>query len=260
MPKPAKTLATIEITVQQGVGVVWMNRPEVRNALNAAMVGELIAALAGFATDDDVRAIVLAGHGPVFCAGADIKEGRPAKPAKNAATLAALLLALDALPKPTVARVHGSAFGGGLALIGACDIAVAATGAEFSVSEVRLGLAPAIVGPYVMRAIGESQARRYFLTGERFSAAEAYRIGLVHELAQDEALDATVNAILGHLVQGGPNAQRATKKLIAATAGKPITTALLKAAERRAGHTSAEAIEGLRAFRGRRAPPWHPEA
>src|SRR3977135_1209837 len=201
------THETIEIPVGLGVAVLWLNRPDVRNAFNDTMIAELSAAFGELERDPAVRAVVLAGRGKVFCAGADLnwmkrmggldfEENR-----KDAKAFGAMLARLHALAKPTVARVHGAAFAGGMGLIAACDIAVASVETEFSVSEVRVGLAPATISPYVLAAMGERAAHRYFLTGERFPAAEAYRIGFVQELSQPAELDATVNAILAEIVQ-----------------------------------------------------------
>jgi methylglutaconyl-CoA hydratase len=258
------THETIEIQAGRGVAVLWLNRPEVRNAFNETMIAELTAAFAELESDPKVRAVVLAGRGKVFCAGADlnwmkrmgeldIDENR-----KDAMAFGTMLNRLHAMKKPTVARVHGAAFAGGMGLIAACDIAVASTDTEFAVSEVRLGLTPATISPYVLAAMGERAAHRYFLTAERFPAAEAYRIGFVQELAQPAELDATVNAILGELVQGAPGAQGVTKDLIQAVAGRPITSELMvDMAGRIAGaRASAEGKEGARAFLEKRRPAW----
>jgi methylglutaconyl-CoA hydratase len=255
---------TIEIQLGQGVAVLWLNRPEVRNAFNETMIAELTAAFGELETDPAVRAVVLAGHGKVFCAGADLNwmkrmgemdfdENR-----KDAMTFGAMLNRLHSLKKTTVARVHGAAFAGGIGLIAACDIAVASTDTEFSVSEVRLGLTPATISPYVLAAMGERAARRYFLTAERFSAAEAYRIGFVQELAQPAELDATVNAILGEVVQGAPGAHALTKDLIHAVAGQPITSDLMRDMATRiaTARASDEGREGVRAFLDKRSPSW----
>ncbi|TMG77876.1 MAG: enoyl-CoA hydratase/isomerase family protein [Betaproteobacteria bacterium] len=257
---------TIEIQQGQGVAVLWLNRPEVRNAFNEAMITELSTSFAELDADAAVRAVVLAGRGKVFCAGADlnwmkkmgelgIEENR-----KDAVAFGSMLNRLYALKKPTVARVHGAAFAGGIGLVAACDIAVASTETEFCVSEVRLGLQPATISPYVLAAMGERTARRYFLTAERFTAAEAYRIGLVQELAQARELDATVNSILGELVQGAPGAQAATKALIRAR--RPITPELMAdMAERIASaRASDEGREGARAFLEKRSPKWLEQA
>ena len=255
---------TIEIQAGRGVAVLWLNRPEVRNAFNETMIAELTAAFGELEEDPDVRAVVLAGRGKVFCAGADLnwmkKMGEMdfAENRRDAMAFGAMLNRLHALAKPTVARVHGAAFAGGMGLIAACDIAVASVDTEFSVSEVRLGLMPATISPYVLAAIGERAAHRYFLTAERFPAAEAYRIGLVQELAQSAELDATVNAILGELVQGAPGAHAATKDLIGAVARRPLASELLADMATRiaSARASEEGREGMRAFLEKRQPAW----
>jgi len=258
------TYATIEIQAGQGVAVLWLNRPEVRNAFNETMIAELTAAFGELEADRAVRAVVLAGRGKVFCAGADLnwmkrmgeldfEENR-----KDALVFGAMLSRLHSMKKPTVARVHGAAFAGGMGLIAACDIAVASVETEFSVSEVRLGLAPATISPYVLAAMGERAAHRYFLTAERFPAAEAYRIGFVQELSQPAELDATVNAILGELVQGAPAAHAVTKDLIHTVAGRRIDSELMDDMATRiaTARASAEGKEGVRAFLEKRRPAW----
>jgi len=257
---------TLEVEIHHGVAVVWLNRPEVRNAFNAVMIGELCAAFTALRARSDVRALVLAGHGEAFCAGADIgwmKKTAGASLARNyeeALGLAEMLHSLDTLPQPTIARVHGAVFGGGLGLVAACDIAVATQDAEFCISEVKLGLTASTISPYLVRAMGARAARRYFLTAERFAAAEAYRIGLVHELTLNAEIDGAINALLGHLVQAGPSALAATKDLIAHVANAPIDEALMaETAKRIAGaRSSAEGKEGLSAFRDKRAAAWMP--
>ena len=259
---------TIEIETARGVAVLWLNRPEVRNAFNEIMIAELTSAFGELEADPEVRAVVLAGRGKVFCAGADLNwmkrtgemdfEGN----LKDAMAFGAMLKRLHDLKKPTVVRVHGAAFAGAMGLIAACDIAVASTDTEFSVSEVRLGLTPATISPYVLAAMGERAARRYFLTAERFPAAEAYRIGFVQELVQIDELDAAVNAILGQLVQGAPGAQAVTKDLIHSVVRRPITPELVNdMADRIArARASEEGKEGVRAFFEKRHPAWLQEA
>jgi len=255
---------TIEIHAERGVAVLWLNRPEVRNAFNETMIAELTAAFGELDADPSVRAVVLAGHGKVFCAGADLnwmkrtgemdfEENR-----KDAMAFGVMLNRLHWIGKPTIARVHGAAFAGGMGLIAACDMAVASTETEFAVSEVKLGLTPATISPYVLAAMGERAARRYFLTAERFSAAEAYRIGFVQEIAQPHELDATVNAILGEIVQGAPGAHKVTKELIGAVAGRPLDAKLLAdmAARIATARASEEGKEGVRSFLEKRAPAW----
>lgn len=259
-----KKYETLEIQTGHRTAVVWLNRPEVRNAFNDIVVAELTDVLGALEEDPEVRAVVLAGRGKAFCAGADLNWMRRMADYSfeenygDAHRLAAMLHKLYALNKPTIARVHGAAYAGGLGLIAACDIAVASQEAEFCVSEVKLGLAAATIGPYLVRAIGERQARRYLLSAEVFTAAEAYRIGLVQELATTEELDATVNWILGFLVQGGPAAQVAGKDLIRAVAGAPLTPDLIADTATRIAslRASDEAKEGISAFLEKRPPSW----
>ncbi len=255
---------TIDIETAHGVAVLWLNRPEVRNAFNETMIGELTAAFGELEADPAVRAVVLAGRGKVFCAGADLnwmkrmgdmgfEENR-----NDAMGFGTMLNRLHAMKKPTIARVHGAAFAGGMGLIAACDIAVASTDTEFSVSEVRLGLTPATISPYVLAAMGERAAHRYFLTAERFPAAEAYRIGFVQDLVQPAELDATVNAILGAVIQGAPGAHALTKDLIRAVAKRPITPELMAEMAGRiaTARASDEGREGVSAFLEKRTPSW----
>lgn len=257
-------METIEIDTRNGIAIVWLNRPEVRNAFNPTMVTELGDAFTRLARDRAVRALVVAARGPAFCAGADLNEMKRTANAgakeSNASALrwARMLYSLASFPKPTVARVHGAAFAGGIGLVAACDIAVAAQAAEFCVSEVKLGLVPAMMGPYVIAKIGEAAARRYFLTAERFDAAEAYRLGLVQELASAEELDATINGILGHVIEGAPGAHAGTKALIREALARPIdATIVARSAKRNAqARMSAEGKEGVRAFLERRKPAW----
>ncbi len=255
---------TIEIQTGQGVALLWLNRPEVRNAFNETMIAELTAAFGELEADAAVRAVVLAGRGKVFCAGADLNwmkrmgEFSFDENRKDALKFGTMLNRLHTLKKPTVARVHGAAFAGAMGLIAACDIAVASTDTEFSVSEVRLGLTPATISPYVIAAMGERAAQRYFLTAERFPAAEAYRIGFLQELVQPQELDATVNAILGHLVQGARGAQASTKELIRSVARRPLTPELMADMAQRiaSARASDEGKEGVRAFLEKRSPSW----
>jgi methylglutaconyl-CoA hydratase len=255
---------TIEIQTGHGAAVLWLNRPEVRNAFNETMIAELTSAFGELDADPDVRAVVLAGHGKAFCAGADLKwmkrmaEVDFEENRRDAMTFGAMLNRLHTLRKPTVARLHGAVFAGGMGLAAACDIAVASTDTEFCLSEVRLGLIPATIGPYVLAAMGERAAHRYFLSAERFTAAEAYRIGFVQELTQPHELDATVNALLGQLVQGAPGAHAAAKELLRAIAHRPIDAALTgdMAARIATARASDEGREGMRAFFDKRPPAW----
>jgi methylglutaconyl-CoA hydratase len=254
----------IDIQVKGGTCVVWLNRPEVRNAFNEAMIAELTAAFTEIEGNADARTVVLAGRGKAFCAGGDvnwmkkmaglsIEENRT-----GAMAMAAMLNRLYTLKKPTVARVHGAAFAGGMGLAAACDVAVASSETEFCVSEVRLGVIPATISPYVLAAMGERAAHRYFLTAERFTAAEARRLGLVHEVTQPEELDTTVNKICGHLMQGAPGAQAAAKDLIRSVARRAVTPELLADTADRiaAAWVSDEGKEGIRSFLEKRAPAW----
>src|SRR5499427_4889826 len=256
--------STIEIHTQHGGAVLWIKRPEVRNAFNEAMIAELAAAFDQLDADLSVRAIVLAGRGKVFCAGADLNWMRRMgemdfeENRRDAMAFGAMLNRLHRMKKPTIARVHGAAFAGGMGLIAACDMAVASTETEFAVSEVRLGLTPATISPYVLAAMGERAARRYFLTAERFPAAEAYRIGFIQEIAQPDELDATVNAILGEIVQGAPGAHAVTKELIGAVAKRPLDSSLLAdmAVRIATARASDEGKEGVRSFLEKRSPAW----
>jgi methylglutaconyl-CoA hydratase len=258
------TYSTIEIHVDHGVAVIWLNRPEVRNAFNETMIAELSAAFGELDAEPSVRAVVLAGRGKVFCAGADLnwmkrmgemdfEENR-----KDAVAFGAMLHGLYTMKKPTVARVHGAAFAGGMGLIAACDIAVASIETEFAVSEVRLGLTPATISPYVITAMGERAARRFFLTAERFPAAEAYRIGFVQEIARFDELDASVNVILGEIVQGAPGAHAVTKELIRAVAKRALSPELMAdtAVRIATARASEEGKEGVRSFLEKRQPAW----
>jgi len=258
----------IEVAERNGVALVTLNRPDRHNAFDETMISELTQALATIADTPRLRAVVLLGAGESFCAGADLAwMERMAgfsyeENVGDARALARLLQALASLPKPTIARVHGPAYGGGVGLVACCDIAVAAMEATFALSEAKLGLIPATIGPYVIEAIGARAARRYFLTAERFDAAEAYRIGLVHDIVPSlEALDERVNELLGHLMVAGPHAQAACKALTRAVAHRPIDERVVAdTAERIATvRASDEAREGIAAFLGRRAPAWVPE-
>lgn len=257
---------TIETALNEGVALIWLNRPELRNALNDTLIAELTDAFERAIDDDSVRAILLAGHGKAFCAGADLnwmKRAREFTPEQNRAdtvALARLLRLMYESPKPTVARVHGPAFAGGMGLVTACDIALASTDAKFCLSEVKLGLIPAMISPYVVKAMGESTARRYFLTAEVIEAAEAYRIGLVHDLSMPAELDDKVNEILGHLVQAGPQAVRETKRLIRDVSGRTIDEALLTDTAERIARVRAsdEGQEGIASFLEKRKPAWVP--
>ena len=250
----------------RGVATLLLDRPRERNALGAELIERLIGALAELAEDRTVRIVLLAGEGPAFCAGADIGEMRAAGEAgtarneSDARRFATLLQRLERLPRPTIAVVHGAAFGGALGLIAACDIAVAGASARFALSEVRLGLVPAMISPYVVRAIGARQAQRWFLTGETFDAATACRIGLVHEAVDDGALIATVDRLIDALRAGGPAAQLEAKRLLRHVTGRSdaVDEALLGRTANWIARLRAsdEGAEGLAAFLERRKPGW----
>src|SRR5882672_4468649 len=211
----------LQTEIRGGVATIRMNRPDVHNAFDDALIAALTAELRRLDQLPEIRVIVLAANGKSFSAGADLNwMQRMAKYSReenlrDAMALADLMRTLNGMKKPTVARIQGAAFGGGIGLVACCDIAIAGTEAAFSLSEVRLGLIPSVISPYVIAAIGEREARRYFLTAERFDATEARRIGLVHDVADSEALDEAVANIVGQLLKGGPQALAAAKKLIA---------------------------------------------
>jgi methylglutaconyl-CoA hydratase len=231
---------------------VTMARPERRNAFDASLIAELTEA---FTDVGDARAVVLAGDGPSFSAGADVEWMRSSVDLSyddnvaDALRLRAMLDAIDSCPAPTIARVQGHALGGGCGLVACVDIAVAAPDAQFAFSEVKLGIVPAVISPFALAKIGTGAARRWFVTGERFSADTALRIGLTHEVADD--LDAAVDAVLGELLTAGPEAARAAKELARAPQTADET------ARRIAAHrTGAEGQEGLRAFLEKRPATW----
>ena len=246
------------------VGRVWLNRPDIRNALNGALIRELAAAFADFAADDGVRAIVLGGSGKAFCAGADLAFMKEVggytweQNRADAETLAEMLWTLYTCPVPVVARIHGDCYAGGLGIASVCDIRVVAEGVNFSLSEARLGLLPATISPYVVRAMGEQAARRYFVTAERFGAAEARACGFAHEVTAPDALDAKVDELVAALVANGPMATRACKKLVQDVAGREITPDLRAETARRIAdiRASAEGKEGVSSFLEKRKPSW----
>jgi methylglutaconyl-CoA hydratase len=245
------------------VATVSLARPESRNALNAALIEEISRCFGELAEDDAVRVVVLTGEGPSFCAGADIGYMRDTagfsyeENLEDARRLAEMYRSVDELPKPVVAKLRGAAIGGGAGLVAASDLAVAEGGTRFAFSEVRLGIAPATIAPFVVRKIGASRARALFLTGERFGAGWAREIGLVHEVAPEEELDSATESVVSWLLQGGPAAQAAIKALLRQVeATEPmealgLMTGLI--AELRAGE---EGQEGLGAFLEKREPRW----
>ena len=257
---------TIAVERRNGIGIVSLNRPDVHNAFNDTLIAELAAACGELGDDADVRVVILTGNGPSFCAGADLnwmkKTAGYARKENlaDASALADMLRALNELPKPTVARIHGNVFGGGVGLVACCDIAIAAVESTFSLSEAKLGLIPATISPYVVEAIGARQARRYFQTAERFEAAEAYRLGLVHDIVPMGQLDDRVNETLGPLMLAGPSAQRECKSLLRAVAHKPIDADLIADTVARIAsvRASPEGKEGVAAFLGKRSASWVP--
>ncbi len=249
-----------------GVAQVTMARPAVFNAFDEAMIGELDAAFEQLATDDTVRVIVLAGEGRHFSAGADLQWMQRASSAsrewnlEDARRFAAMLARIDRCPKPTLARVQGAALGGGVGLAAACDIAIAADDASFAVSEARFGILPAVIGPYVVNAVGKRQARRLALSTERIAAAEALALGLVQRVVAAEALDTAVDAMVADLLAGGPGAQREIKQLFAQLEVGPITPAVIELSAQTISRVrgSDEAREGFAAFLAKRPADWNP--
>ena len=243
---------------------ITLNRPEVRNAFNAELIAALTQAFRAVAAAPNARVVVLGGHGKAFCAGADLGWMREmagydwGQNRADAQALADMLWAIYACPVPVVARLHGDCYAGGVGLAAVCDVLVAAEGVTFCLSEARLGLLPATISPYVIRAMGEQAARRYFITAERFSAAQAKAMGFVHEVCAAAALDAQVDEIVATLVANGPMAVRACKQLVHDVAGRPITDELRAETARRIADIRAtdEGREGVQSFLNKRAPAW----
>jgi methylglutaconyl-CoA hydratase len=248
------------------VAEIWLNRPEVRNAFNDHVITELTEAFATLGADTRLRAIVLGGHGKAFCAGADLSWMRNMagysweQNQADASRLAQMLWTAWTCPTPLVGRIHGDCYAGGLGLAAVCDVLVAADGVNFCLSEARLGLLPATIGPYVVRALGEQASRRYFVTAERFDAATAKALGFVHEVVPADTLDARIADIVEALVAGGPMAVRACKQLVKDVAGRPIDAALREDTARRIAdiRASDEGREGVAAFLAKRSPSWRP--
>ena len=246
------------------VAEVWLNRPEVRNAFNDGVITELTEAFRTLGADPSLRVIVLGGHGKAFCAGADLTWMRAmagyswAENHADAGRLAEMLWTIYSCPLPVVGRIHGDCYAGGVGLAAVCDVLVAAEGLHFCLSEARLGLLPATIGPYVVKALGEQASRRYFVTAERFTAQEAKALGFVHEVVAADALDAKVGEIAALLVANGPAAVKACKRLVQDVAGREITAALRDDTARRIAdiRASAEGREGVQAFLGKREPAW----
>ncbi|MBU3725857.1 MAG: enoyl-CoA hydratase/isomerase family protein [Burkholderiaceae bacterium] len=255
---------TLEVTREGKVATIWMNRPEVFNAFNEQLIDDLHNAFKALDQDASIRVVVLAGRGKHFSAGADLnwmKRASGYTEAENVADarrFSGMLRAIAELSKPTIARVQGAALGGGTGLTAACDMAVAAVDAAFATSEVKFGIIPAVISPYVLRAIGPRQALRYFQSAERISADRAMAIGLVNEVVPVDQLDAAVSQMVEALLIGAPDAQKAAKDLISAVNGRPIDDAVTdetaqRIAKRRA---TAEAKDGISAFLEKRQPAW----
>jgi len=259
---------TLEIERSGAVATVWMNRPELHNAFNATLIAELTAACRELNADASVRVVVLAGRGNSFSAGADLNWMKVAGEAsfdtnlQDARQLASMLRTLAELNKPTIARVHGAALGGGMGLAAACQICVASSAASFATSEVKFGIIPAAISPYVLRAIGARQAYRYFQSAERITAQRAFEIGLANEVVAPDELDAKVQQLATALLHGGPQAQAAARDLIRAVSLQAVDDALLEDTAHRIAslRASPEAREGLAAFLDKRPAAWVPQA
>lgn len=256
------------LRIDDGVASLILDRPARHNAFDDTLIGEITETLQTLAGNPDVHVVILAGNGKSFSAGADLNWMKRMATYdrddnyRDALALGTLMETLDSLPQPTIARVHGAALGGGVGLVACCDIVVAAEPAVFSLSEVRLGLMPAAISPFVIKAIGEKQARRYFVTAERFDAHEARRIGLVHEVVATDALDERIDQLLAHLRANGPAAMVAAKDQARAVGNRPVDTAMLEDCARRIAdiRVSPEGREGIAAFLEKRKPNWNEPA
>ena len=258
------SIPTLDVRRDGHVARVYLNRPDVRNAFNDGVIGELTRTFADLGADASLRCIVLGGHGKAFCAGADLNWMRAMagysweQNRADAQALADMLWTIYTCPVPVLGRIHGDCYAGGLGLAAVCDVLVAAEGVHFCLSEAKLGLLPATIGPYVVKAMGEQAARRWFVTAERFSAAQAHVMGFVHELVAPEALDAKVDELVAALVANGPMAVRACKKLVQDVGGRDIDADLRAETARRIAdiRASDEGREGIQSFLGKRAPDW----
>ena len=255
---------SVTLTVNAGVATITLTQPEIRNAFSDEVIAEITAAFASVAQHTDVRVVVLAAEGPAFCAGANLNWMRRMadysheENVVDAGKLAHMLHTIYTCPHPTIARVQGDVYAGGMGLVAACDMAISVDTANFCLSEVKIGLIPATIAPYVLRAMGPRAGHRYFLTAERFDAAEALRMGFVHEVVVADELDSAVDRLLKHLLQAGPAALRACKKLVIGTAEREINAQLTRQtveciADIRA---SDEGKEGVQAFLSKRKPAW----
>ena len=258
------TFTTLTISREGKTATVTLNRPDVRNAFNETTIAEITRAFRELGADADLRAIVLAANGPAFCAGADLNWMKKmagythAENHADALQLAEMLRTIYLCPKPVVARIQGDCYAGGMGLVAACDIIVAVEEANFCLSEVKLGLIPATISPYVIKAMGENASRRYFLSAERFGAQEALRIGFAHEVVAADALDAKVAEIVKALVNNSPNAVHHAKVLVREVVGQTVNDALLAdTAERIAQiRASEQGREGVASFLEKRKPSW----
>lgn len=253
------------LEVDGPVGIVTLNNPEKHNAFDDVLITDLTAALRTLDANENVRVVILSAVGKSFSAGADLNWMKrmsaysEEENLRDAMALGELMRTLHGLSKPTIARVQGAAYGGGVGLVACCDIAVGTHNAAFSLSEVKLGLIPAVISPYVIAAIGERAAHRYFLTAERFDAAEGFRLGLLHELvASDDDMDEKINDMCDALLQGGPLAHFEAKALISAVSNRPIDDAVIADTAKRIARVraSAEGKEGLSAFLDKRKSRW----
>ncbi|WP_017757271.1 enoyl-CoA hydratase/isomerase family protein [Pseudacidovorax intermedius] len=255
---------TLELHIDGPVARIWLNRPEMRNAIDDVFIRELGEAFAQAQAADGVRAVVLGGRGPAFCAGANLnwmKRAASFTPEQNlqdAAGLPRMLRTLADSRLPVIARIQGDVYAGGMGLVSVCDVAISADSAHYCLSEVKIGLIPATISPYVIRAMGARAAQRYFLTAERFTAAEAHRVGLVHEVVPADALDAKVDEVLKNILAAAPGAVAESKRLLRDVTGRPIDDELAAETVRRiaALRASEEGQEGLRAFLEKRKPAW----
>ena len=254
--------------VRDGIATITLNRPEVHNAFNEGVMDEMTALVRKADADDGVRLLILRGNGKSFCAGGDLNWMRKSanysydENVQDAMRLGVLLKELNFLPKPTMALVHGNIFGGGVGLASCCDILIAEEGAKFCLSEVRIGLIPSIIAPYVINAMGLRMARRYFMTAERFDAQTAYRIGFAHEVAAAGQLDAEAQKIIDALMDGAPLAQGRGKKLMLDIVGHPIDDKVIDVTVRQIAEARAsdEGKEGLSAFLNKTEPSWRKKA
>ncbi len=254
----------IRLEISGGVARITMARPEKHNTFDDVLIADLTDAFERAGTDDAVRVVVLEAEGKSFSAGADLgwmermADYSEAENLADARKLAHMVRVLNELPRPTVARVQGAAFGGGVGLVAACDIALASHAASFCLSEARLGLIPSVISPYVVEAIGARAARRYFQTAERIDAEQAQALGLVHEVVPHERLDSRLAELVGHLLDNGPAAMAASKELIRRVASGPVDDAMVEDTARRIAdiRATAEGREGLRAFLEKRGPKW----